>query len=172
VLAAIAATCVLACTQGPPTDEQETTGVVRSAVGPPGDNGTIKIQQHTGFIDDIPDNDPHVGCIFDIEFRNYDEGDLYADWTLSVQPPSGKFVPIRNDTVFIGEDPAGGATDLDAVVIVDLSQTDLSPFFQNPQQGFHLKLDIAADGSIGNDKKSKVFWVTGCGGKPPCNSPP
>jgi hypothetical protein len=31
-----------------------------------------------------------------------------------------------------------------------------------PQQGFHVKLTINAEGSQGADVKHKVFWVTGC----------
>ena len=34
--------------------------------------------------------------------------------------------------------------------------------YRKPQQGFHIKLTIHADGAQGNDTKYKVFWVTGC----------
>ncbi len=136
---------------------------------PAGNNGTVKIQEH-GDIDSIPDNDPHVGCVFQIEFRGFDEGDLHATWTLSAQPPSGDFTQIATDVVFIGEDPAGGAPDLDAVVVVDLADFDLTGLMEHPQQGFHLKLEVHAEGSIGNDTKFKVFWVEGCPPYPPVPS--
>jgi hypothetical protein len=32
----------------------------------------------------------------------------------------------------------------------------------HPQQGFHVKLTIHADGSQGADTKHKVFWVQPC----------
>lgn len=128
---------------------------------PPGNNGTVKIQEH-GDIDSIPDNDPHVGCQFQIEFRGFDEGDLNATWALSAQPPSGTFVFVTGGDVFIGGDAAGGAPDLDAVVVVNLLDSDLAALIEHPQQGFHLKLEVHAEGSIGNDTKFKVFWVEGC----------
>jgi hypothetical protein len=128
---------------------------------PPGNNGTVKIQEH-GDIDSIPDNDPHVGCQFQIEFRGFDEGDLTATWALAAQPPSGTFTFVKGGEAGIGEDAAGGAPDLDAVVVVTLTESDLAGLIEHPQQGFDLKLEVHAEGSIGNDAKFKVFWVEGC----------
>src|SRR5919201_6690597 len=34
--------------------------------GPPGNNGTIKIDRQP--FDDLPNNEPHVGCVFPIDF--------------------------------------------------------------------------------------------------------
>jgi hypothetical protein len=126
---------------------------------PPGNNGTVKIEGVD--LDSIPDNNPHQGCIFTIEFRGFDEGDLNATYTLDAHPPSG-WTNLVNGSTFIGEDPAGGANDLDAVVTIDLSTVDLTSLFEHPQQGFHIKLTVHAEGSIGADVKHKVFWVTGC----------
>ncbi|HEV8564775.1 MAG TPA: hypothetical protein VGR41_07655 [Actinomycetota bacterium] len=131
-----------------------------SAVNPPGNNGTVKIEGLD--IDSIPDNDPHQGCFFTIEFRGYDEGDLNATYSLDAQPPSGHDVNVASGSVFIGEDPAGGANDLDATVVINLNSSNLNNLFEHPQQGFHLKLTVHAEGSIGADTKFKVFWVTGC----------
>jgi hypothetical protein len=132
----------------------------RQAVNPPGNNGTVKIEE-AGATDEIPENDPHVGCKFTIEFRGFDQGDLNATWTLSGQPPSGT-AQIAMGTVFIGGDPAGGANDLDGVVNIDVGSLDLSGLTAQPQQGFHLKLEVHAEGSQGADTKFKVFWVQGC----------
>ena len=75
--------------------------------------------------------------------------------------------------MFIGGDAAGGANDLDATVLINLADYDLSAFFEHPQQGFHIKLTVHADGSIGNDTKFKVFWVEGCPSYPlPVGSAP
>jgi hypothetical protein len=38
----------------------------------------------------------------------------------------------------------------------------LQPFEPHPQQGWHVRLTINADGSQGADVKHKVFWVSGC----------
>lgn len=141
------------------------------AADPAGDNGTVKIEG-VDLVTDQPDNNPHQGCQFTIEFRGFDEGDLYADWTLDAHPPSGSGT-IASDDVFIGGDPAGGANDLDATVMINLADYDLSAFFEHPQQGFHIKLTVHAEGSIGNDTKFKVFWVEGCPSYPlPVGSAP
>jgi hypothetical protein len=127
---------------------------------PPGNNGTVKVDGVD--IDSIPENAPHQGCIFQIEFRGYDQGNLNATYSLDAQPPSGNDINITSGTTFIGEDPAGGANDLDATVVINLDGSNLTDLIEQPQQGFHLKLTVHADGSIGNDTKYKVFWVTGC----------
>jgi hypothetical protein len=126
---------------------------------PPGNNGTVKIDGVP--FDTHPDNEPHVGCRFQIDFYGYDQGNLQADVTFQVQPPTGGFVTILTDTVGIGEDPAGGGTDLDRQKTYDLTSV-LASYAQHPQQGWHVKLTVNAEGSIGADVKHKVFWVTGC----------
>ena len=137
---------------------------------PPGNNGTIKIDDLE--FDDHPNNEPHVGCVFQVDFYGYDEGDLFADVTFRAHPPTGSGQVLLTDTVFIGEDDnSGGGSEAG----LDASETytlDLSGFTPHPQQGFHVKLTINADGSQGADKKHKVFWVQGCPPKPtPTPSP-
>jgi hypothetical protein len=129
------------------------------AVNPPGNNGTIKIDDRP--FDDAPDNEPHVDCRFQLDFYGYDEGPYNAAVTFSVQPPTGKFIPILSDTVFIGEDPAGGGTDLDASVEYRL-QSVLNDYEPHPQQGYHVKVEVDAPFSKGADNKFKVFWVEPC----------
>jgi hypothetical protein len=133
---------------------------------PPGNNGTIKID---GVVfDDLPNNEPHVGCMFQVDFYGYDEGDdLFADVLFEAHPPSGT-ATLLEDEVFIGEDDdSGGGSEagLDASATYTL---DLDGLEEHPQQGYHVKLTIRADGSKGADIKHKVFWVTGC----PCEEPP
>ena len=129
---------------------------------PPGNNGTVKIDGLA--FDDHPNNEPHVGCVFQVDFYGFDEGDLSADVHFSVQPPTGRFVAILDDVVFIGEDSnAGGGSEagLDASVTYDLGAV-LAGYAPHPQQGWHVKLTVNAEGSIGADVKHKVFWVEGC----------
>jgi hypothetical protein len=131
-----------------------------AAPNPPGNNGTIKVDDVP--FDDAPDNEPHVGCTFQVDFYGYDEGDLFADVTFESHPPTGPVVTLLTDTVFIGEDDnAGGGSEagLDASETYTLDFTGIEP---HPNQGFHVKLTINADGSQGADVKHKVFWVTGC----------
>ena len=54
---------------------------------PPGNNGTIKIDDVV--FDNHPNNEPHVGCVFQVDFYGFDEGDLFANVTFKVQPPTG-----------------------------------------------------------------------------------
>jgi len=131
---------------------------------PPGNNGTVKIDGVA--FDDHPNNEPHVGCVFQVDFYGFDEGDLDATVTFTVVPPTAPSFDIVVDDVTIGEDAAGGGTDLDASATYDLSSA-LAEVTPHPQQGIHLRLTVHAEGSIGADTKFKEFWVEGCGAPPP-----
>src|SRR5512133_1800132 len=142
-------------------------GSASAGPNPPGNNGTVKIDD-TPF-DDLPNNEPHVGCTFQVDFYGYDEGDLDATVTFEAHPPTqraGDDQVLLTDTVFIGEDDnSGGGSEagLDASATYTLDFTGIEP---HPVQGFHVKLTIHAEGSQGADVKHKVFWVTGCGPAP------
>jgi len=130
--------------------------------GPAGNNGTVKIDG-TDF-DSHPDNEPHVGCVFQVDFYGYDLGQLFADVTFEVHPPTGNEVILEDDDIFIGEDDnsgGGSGAGLDASRTYDLT-TLLAEFDPHPEQGWHVKLTVNADGSQGADVKHKTFWVTGC----------
>jgi LPXTG-motif cell wall-anchored protein len=136
------------------------------AGGPPGNNGTVKIDGVD--FDDHPNNEPHVGCVFQVDFYGYDEGELFADVTFEVWPPTGNEVILEDTDIFIGEDDNGGGgseAGLDASETYDLTSL-LADFEPHPQQGWHVKLTVNADGSQGADVKHKVFWVTGCEAPP------
>ena len=130
--------------------------------GPAGNNGTVKIDG-TDF-DSHPDNEPHVGCVFQVDFYGYDLGQLFADVTFEVHPPTGNEVILEDNDIFIGEDDnsgGGSGAGLDASRTYDLT-TLLAEFEPHPEQGWHVKLTVNADGSQGADVKHKTFWVTGC----------
>ena len=76
------------------------------AVNPPGNNGTVKIDGEA--FDDAPDNEPHVGCTFQVDFYGYDLGDLNAQVTFEAHPPTGPVQTLLEDTVFVGEDDNSG----------------------------------------------------------------
>jgi hypothetical protein len=139
-------------------------GVAFAATNPPGNNGTVKLDARP--FDAAPDNEPHVGCTFQVDFYGYDQGDLDALVTFEAHPPTGDGQVLLTDTVFIGEDDnAGGGSEagLDAKRTYRLDFTGITP---HPEQGFHVKLTVNAEGSQGADTKYKVFWVTGCNGYP------
>jgi hypothetical protein len=147
-------------------------GVAFAAPNPPGNNGTVKVDARP--FDAAPDNEPHVGCTFQVDFYGYDQGDLQALVTFEAHAPTlrpdGSQV-LLTDTVFIGQDDnsGGGSEDgLDARQTYRLNFTGITP---HPVQGFHVKLTINAEGSQGADTKHKVFWVTGCNPGYPGNPP-
>ncbi len=143
---------------------------VAAKKNPPGNNGTVKIDGVE--FDKHPNNQPHVGCIFEVDFYGFDEGDLWADVTFTAHAPTGSGVLLR-DRVFIGEDDnSGGASQAgwDASAEYDLSQALAG--YPVHRQGYHVKLTVNADGSRGADTKHKVFWVQACAAPPPDNGPP
>ncbi len=142
-------------------------GPALAAVNPRGNNGTIKIDGIP--FDDHPNNEPHPGCIFQVDFYGFDQGDLYANVLFEAIPPTGAGEDLLTDTVFIGEDDnSGGGSErgLDASRTYDLTAA-LQSFTPHPKQGYHVKLTIHADGSQGADTKHKVFWVGPCDFGPP-----
>jgi hypothetical protein len=135
-------------------------GPASAGPNPPGNNGTVKVDGAP--FDDAPNNEPHVGCTFQVDFYGYDQGDLEATVTFEAHPPTGPAVVLLTDTVFVGEDDnAGGGSEagLDASETYTLAFGAIQP---HPKQGFHVKLTVNAEGSKGADVKHKVFWVTGC----------
>ncbi|HJQ44199.1 MAG TPA: hypothetical protein VJ831_14010 [Jatrophihabitantaceae bacterium] len=128
---------------------------------PPGNNGTVKIDGRP--FDDAPDNEPHPGCVFQVDFYGFDAGNLDADVTFEAVAPTDGDV-LLTDTVPIGEDShAGGGSEagLDASRTYDLTSAlaDIQP---QRNQGWHVRLTVHADGSQGADVKHKVFWVDDC----------
>jgi hypothetical protein len=129
---------------------------------PPGNNGTVKIAALTDPAG-TPSNSPHVGCGFDIEWFGYDQGsDVVSTVSFTPQAPTsdvtiGGTAPAQ---VFVGGDPAGGGTDLDGRQEYHLTFSGGAP---QAQQGYHVKVTVSTPHSLGNDTKTKVFWVQPCG---------
>ena len=119
-------------------------------------NGIIEVDGQEFETD--PGNEPHVGCVFQVDFKNYDRGDTYADVRFELQPPTTEpenTMRVRGDVrPHIGEDGAGGQDDLDAQERYVLS-------FSGPpeEKGYHVKLTINAEGTTRADKRYKVYWV-------------
>jgi hypothetical protein len=135
-------------------------GLATAAPNPPGNNGTIKVDDVP--FDDAPNNEPHVGCVFQVDFYGFDQGDLSADVTFEAHPPTGPVQVLLTDTVFIGEDDNSGGGSQAGLDASETYTLDFGAIQPHPNQGFHVKLTINADGSHGADTKHKVFWVTGC----------
>lgn len=134
---------------------------------PAGNNGTVKIAPH-GEMDGIPQNTPHPGCTFQVEWYGFDEGDdIVSTVTFAMHAPTSDVgLGVDGPTqVPVGGDPASGAgtdTGLDGRETYTLS-FDGEP---HPKQGYHVKLTVATPRSLGNDTKTKVFWVAPCDEEP------
>ena len=141
-----------------------------------GNNGTVKIAPH-GPVDRIPDNHPHVGCTFQVEWYGFDGGsDVVSQVAFTPHAPTGN-VGMDVDgpsRVLVGGDPQSGAgtdTGFDAVAVYTLSFAGAG----HPKQGYHVRLTVHTPRSHGNDTKQKVFWVRGCDAppeQPPGEQPP
>ena len=135
---------------------------------PGGNNGTVKIAQVEDS-DTTPENNPHVGCSFVVEWYGYDAGaDVVSTVTFTEQDPTtGVGLAVDGTSeVFVGEDGATGAgtpTGLDGRETYTVSFTG-DP---HPQQGLHVRVTVSTPRSHGNDTKTKVFWVQDCGETPP-----
>ena len=127
---------------------------------PAGNNGTVKIDRAP--FDSDPNNEPHVTCSFQVDFYGYDKGVGNADVQFELQPPTkdGRTLTVVSGdlTPNIGEDAAGGGTDVDAQETYTLKFTGAP----HEKQGYHVKLTVHAPGSQGADVKHKVFWVQPC----------
>ncbi|WP_121251397.1 hypothetical protein [Nocardioides ferulae] len=136
---------------------------------PPGNNGSVKIAG-LGDLDSIPNNVPHPGCTFQVEWYGFDEGDDVVS-TVSFTPhapTSDVGLTVAGETsVPVGGDAAGGGTDLDGREAYTLT-FDGEP---HPKQGYHVKLVVSTPRSLGNDTKSKVFWVEPCETSAPADEP-
>lgn len=133
------------------------------AQDPAGNNGTVKIIT-PGESDRIPDNDPHPGCSVGVEWYGFDAGsDVVSTVNFTMQAPTADATvsvdgPLR---VPVGGDAASGAgtaTGLDARETYTLCFAGTP----HPKQGYHVKVTVATPRSLGNDTKTKVFWVEPC----------
>ena len=117
--------------------------------------------------DGIPQNTPHVSCVFDIEWYGFDEGaDIVSTVEFTMQAPDQRRRAVRDRAV-------GGLrgrrssrrrrTDFDGEATYTLGFAGAP----HPQQGYHVKVTVHTPGSQGADTKHKVFWVSPCDGTPP-----
>jgi hypothetical protein len=137
------------------------SGASSAPADPKGNNGTVKIAG-PGDAVGHPSNNPHPGCTFYVEWFGFDQGrDVVSTVTFASQAPTADVVlgGTSPAQVFVGGDPAGGGTDLDGRQGYTLTFSGGAP---HPKQGYHVKLTVHTPHSLGNDSKTKVFWVQPC----------
>lgn len=133
----------------------------------PRGSGIVKLDRKP--FDDLPNNEPHVGCTFQLDFYNYGEG-VTATYVFELWPPTGR-ERLASDSIFVGRDPAGGGTDIDGSATVNLGPALLaSAATPHQHNGWHVKVTVNAPGSSGSQQKQKVFWVRECAA--PTTAPP
>jgi hypothetical protein len=139
-------------------------GFMAPAAFAQGNDGTVKVDE-VDLAAPPPANDPHVDCIFDIEFFSFDDG-LEATVKFVGQAPTGKDVPLLTDTVPLA-DTTGGGNELVGQATYDLTDLVDQLGDPQPQQGFHIKLTVEVPTGTHSTafSKYKVFWVT-CAPKP------
>lgn len=139
------------------------TSAPAATADPAGNNGTVKIAE-LGDLDRIPNNTPHPGCSYEVQWYGFDGGsDVVSTVSFTPQAPtSGATIGVDGPIhVPVGGDPASGAgtaTGLDAVATYQLAFSGAAP----AHQGYHVRLTVATPHSLGNDTKTKVFWVEPC----------
>lgn len=132
----------------------------QSSNGQGGGSGIVKLDRRP--FDQAPNNEPHVGCTFQIDFYNYPEGGLRARYSFALWNPTGN-AELMSGSIVLEDDPAGGGQDLDGEETVTLGPA-LIDSGQAPHQhnGWHVKLVVYARHTSGPDQKQKVFWVREC----------
>jgi hypothetical protein len=124
---------------------------------PKGNSGVVKLDG-TPF-DDHPDNQPHVGCIFQVDLTGFPAGHGPVTVTFTAQHPTGDGQQLESGVMALAQ----GAHGLGASRTFTLDFDGISP---HPKQGFHVKVTVDTGRGAG---KHKVFWVRGCG-TPPTSS--
>lgn len=148
-----------------------TTNPATGQGGPPGNNGTVKIDGVA--FDDHPNNEPHVGCTFQVDFTGFDASQPeHVEFALQsptlapgTQQNDAANILLTDDVVVDTNGEADETYDLAAA----LDESDATP---HPVQGFHVKLTISSDNIPGNGTKHKVFWVECEVPTPPTTAPP
>ncbi len=136
-----------------------TVGAMADA--PLGNNGTVKIDGVEW--DNAPDNEPHVGCGFEVDWYGFD-ANAKSDVEFALQAPTLGKAPLTYTQQLDGDDNSGGGSEAgwDGSAYYNLAKW-LNGVKAHPIQGYHVKLTINTQPTAqGADVKHKVFWVTGC----------
>lgn len=132
---------------------------------PNGSNGTIKLDgvEVDDSFDAHPNNEPHIGCQFEVDLYGLDEGDTaileFREWAPTAEMEPIYSVTTEDDDV-LGEDGAGGGVDIDDEQLIDLAPHLVGE--PHPVHGHHVRLDAIITSGDNEYKKTKVFWTGTC----------
>jgi hypothetical protein len=129
-----------------------------------GNAGTIKVDGVD--FDTTPGNEPHVDCVFDVDFYGFPVDAAAEVLFEAIAPTTPTGTVFTQAGLDIGDDAAGGGTDLDGSFTFDLSD-ELSGFAPHPEQGYHVKLTVTTTvPDQPSDVKTKVYWIEPCAPTP------
>jgi hypothetical protein len=117
---------------------------------PPGSNGIVKVDGLA--FDSHPDNEPKVGCTFQIDYTGFDPNQSFSH-SFSIQSGDGSGTGLGGASGSLNANGAGSYTH-------DLSAA-LAPFTPKADGYYHVRLDVSLPGVPGG-QKHKVFKVK-CG---------
>lgn len=156
-------------------------GTAGAAQANNGNNGTVKIEGADA--ESLPpDNNPHQGCTFTVEWYNFETdpagGTIEANVDFALQAPTADeehslSVTSGDTTPAIEGDDVDGV-DPDGVYQYTLAFTGAphTAGKDTSKQGYHVKVTVSTPLTKGkSDVKSKVFWVAGCDAPPTAVAP-
>jgi len=133
---------------------------------PNGNNGTIKLDgvDVDGGFENHPNNEPHIGCVFEVDLYGLDEGDTaiveFWEWNPTADKDPIYTLDVEADGEGVGEDGAGGGVDLDDDQLVDLSDRLVGK--AHPQHGHHVRVEAMITSGDDTYRKIKTFWTGIC----------
>ena len=131
------------------------------ADAPPGQNGTIKIDEIP--VDDSMANDPHVGCPFAVKFFGFDAGSLTGAATFDgVAPTGGGRVAELSESWTQAHRTSGSQLDHVIAPINLTSALQAAGVQPHSKQGYHVRVTATVTGSGAPTTKHKTFWVEPC----------
>ncbi|MDQ3973900.1 MAG: DUF5979 domain-containing protein, partial [Actinomycetota bacterium] len=126
---------------------------------PRGNAGTVKVDGAP--LDEHPGNEPHVDCLFQVDFYGFhaDSASVVFDLQAPTRSPSGADRLLEDTITFADDDEVHGNT-LVASRSYDLSEEFAASGAEpHGNQGLHVKLSVDSVGTPGG-AKHKVFWVS------------
>jgi hypothetical protein len=154
---------------GPPSDAAQAQSSSASGGTSSNANGNKGHFQVEGVPDCGPtpcgnDNDPHPGCTLTIQLFGYPSGTDSAGIVIAGQAPSGTGKVLSDSFKFQGKSsPNGSLLDAERTYPITTSQLSGAGLKSQPQQGYHLRIDVSVNGQ---PAKSKVIWYDCPSGAP------
>jgi hypothetical protein len=143
--------------------------VLADGSNPPGNNGTVKIDNYGNGNDVAPNNEPHVQCTFGTDSYGYEASALSGAEAFNQHPPtSGGGTAVAPQSAGTSTLKGTNARGTGRTYNGSDSPTLSLVGDPHPKQGYHVKLTYdAPDGnSNGSTLKHKVFWVQPCPAAP------